>query len=105
MQADRDHTQARGKCILPRGVEVAGFEQDDDGVDVAVVEVPHPRTHFFDQVLIVRHQEDRALEFLQRDIECVDRFEVEVVGRFVEHQDVRLLKHDPAQQQPGGFAA
>ena len=46
-----------------------------------------------------------ALELLQRDVERVDRFEIEVVGRLVEHEHVRLLQHDAAEEQPRGLAA
>ena len=28
-----------------------------------------------------------------------------MVGRLVEDEDVRLLQHDPAEQEPRGFAA
>src|SRR5688572_16777490 len=68
-------------------------------VNRAAVEVPHPRADFLQQILVVRHQEDRALVFLQRHVQRVDRFQIEVVGRLVEHQHVRLLQHDPAEEQ------
>ena len=38
--------------------------------------------------------------FLQRDIQRVDRFQIQVVRRFVQHQNVRLLQHQPAENQP-----
>ena len=53
----------------------------------------------------MRDEEHRALELLQRDVQRVDRLEVEVVRRLVEHEHVRLLQHDPAEQQPRGLAA
>src|SRR5688572_29960029 len=68
-------------------------------VNRAAVEVPHPGADFLQQILVVRHQEDRALVFLQRHVQRVDRFQIEVVGRLVEHQHVRLLQHDPAEEQ------
>ena len=34
---------------------------------------------------------------LQRDIQRVDRFQIEVVGGLVEHQHVGLLQHQPAE--------
>ena len=41
----------------------------------------------------------RALITLQRDVQRVDRFEIEVVRRLVEHEHVRLLQHQLAEQQ------
>ena len=42
---------------------------------------------------------------LQRDIQRVDRFQIQVIRRFVEHQHVGLLQHQLAEDQPRGFAA
>ena len=46
-----------------------------------------------------------ALELLERDVERVDRFEVQVIRRLVEDEHVGLVQHDPAEQQPRGFAS
>jgi glycerol-3-phosphate dehydrogenase len=48
---------------------------------------------------------NRALELLQRDVQRVDRLEIEVVRRLVEHEHVRLLQHDAAEEQPRRLAA
>ena len=48
----------------------------------------------------MRDQQDRALKFLKRHVQRIDGFQIQVVGRLVEHQHVRLLQHDAAQQQP-----
>ena len=69
------------------------------------VEVPDAGADFLHQVLVVRDQEHRALVLLQRDVQRVDRLEIEVVGRLVEDEHVRLLQHDAAEQQPRGLAA
>ena len=55
------------------------------------VEVPDARADFLHHVLVVGHEQDRAFELLQRHVQRVDRLEVEVVRRLVEHEHVRLL--------------
>ena len=73
--------------------------------DPEPVEAPNCqiRADFLEQILIVRHQQNRPVEFLQGDVERVDRFEIEVVRRLVEDEHVRLLQHDPAEQQARGL--
>jgi len=60
--------------------------------DLLVVEDPHARGDFVDQVVVVRHQQHRALVSLQRNVQRIDRFEVEVVGGLVEDQNVGLVR-------------
>ncbi|TLD45743.1 MAG: hypothetical protein FAZ92_02005 [Accumulibacter sp.] len=48
----------------------------------------------------MRDEDQRSLELLERGIERLDRFHVEVVGRFVHHQHVRPLQHQPAEDHP-----
>ena len=57
------------------------------------------------QVFVVGDEEDGAFVLLDGLVEGVDGFEVEVVGGFVEDEDVGLLQHDLAEEQPGGFAS
>ena len=73
--------------------------------DVAGSKVPDSGGDFVDHVFVVADQQNGALEFLQGDIQGVDRFEVQVIGGFVEDQDVGLLQHQLAEKQPGGFAS
>ena len=73
--------------------------------DLVFVEVPQPRRHFVDQVVIVRHQQHRAFVALQRDVERVDGFEVQVVRRLVEDEDVRLGQDQLAEHQSRLLAA
>jgi hypothetical protein len=67
--------------------------------------MPDAGGDFFDEVVIVGDEQDGALVFLQRDVEGVDGFQVEVVGRLVEDQHVGLLQHELAEEQACGFAA
>src|SRR3984957_16151444 len=72
---------------------LAGFEVPDAGGD------------FVDDVVVVGDQQHGAIVFLQRDVQRVDRFQIQVVGGLVQHQHVRLLQHQPAENQTGGLAA
>ncbi len=49
-------------------------------------------------------EDDGAVELLQGLVEGVDRFEIQVVGGFVEDQDVGLEEHEAAEDQTGRFA-
>ena len=60
------------------------------GNPMIVLKVPDPGGDFVDQIVIVRDQQDCSLIALQCDVQRVDGFEVQVVGRFVQHQHVRL---------------
>src|ERR1051325_211499 len=73
-------------------------------VNVAVVEVPDARGDFIEKVMIVRYEEDRAFVALQRDVECIDGFEIEVVGRLVENKNIRLEKHEATEKDARRFA-
>ncbi len=57
------------------------------------LEVPNPGGHFIDQVFVMGDQKDCPLIALQGDVERVDRFEIKVVGRFIEDQYIGLLQH------------
>ena len=73
--------------------------------DAAVMKDPETRGDFVDQVVVVRDQQDRALVALQRDVESVDGFEVEVVGGLVEDEDVGLGQDQLAKREPRLLAA
>src|SRR5271165_1140898 len=71
----------------------------------ALVEVPDACCNFVDEVVIVGDEQHRAFILLKRDIEGIDGFEVEMVRRLVEDQDIWLLKHELAEEQARGFSA
>ena len=71
----------------------------------ALVETPDACRHFIDEVFVVGHQQHRAFELLQRNVQRVDRFEIQMVRGLVKYQHVRLLQHQFAEDQPGCFAA
>src|ERR1700738_787022 len=70
-----------------------------------VLEVPQTRRHFINQVVIVRYQQHRALVTLQRDVERVDRFQIEMVRRLIKDEDVGLGENELAERQPRLLAA
>src|SRR5260370_19891290 len=42
---------------------------------------------------------------LKQNVERIDRFEIQMVGRLVEHEHVRLLQHQFAEEQPRRLSA
>ena len=71
----------------------------------SVFELPDPRSNFFQKVLVMGDQENGALVTLERNIQGVDGFEIEVVRRLIEQEHVWLLQHDPAEQEARRLAA
>src|SRR5437773_12408876 len=65
--------------VLVRSLEV---------FDVPMIKMPKPRCDFVDHVVVVRHKQHRAIEFLQRNVQRVDGLQIEVVGRLVKHQKI-----------------
>ena len=59
----------------------------------------------FEQATVVRDDNQRALKTLQCERECVAHVQIEMVGRFVQQQQIRLLPHNHCQRQPRLFAA
>jgi len=53
----------------------------------------------------MRDEDRRALEVLERALEHLDRFDVEVVRGLVEQQAVRALQHQQEQLQARPLAA
>jgi len=74
------------------GITVA-IESEDDAGD-AVKKIP-----------VVSDQDERALKFKKRFFEDFERWNVEIVGGFVEQQDVGGLKHQARDQNAGALAS
>ena len=73
--------------------------------DVAVVEVPDAGGDFVDQIVIVGDQQHGTRVLLEGEVEGVDGLEIEVIGRFVQYQEVGLLEHQATEDEAGRFAA
>ena len=63
------------------------------------------RHHVVEKRAIVADQQQRARVRLQRVLEQLERFDVEVVRRLVEHEQVRRLREQPRKQQAIALAA
>jgi len=61
------------------------------------------RWHFVEEVVVVRNEEDRAFVTLERDIERVDGFEIEVVGGLVENENIRFEQHERQKRMRAVF--
>ena len=94
------HLRRRGHVLIV----VAGID-----AQFAVVEVGHVRADAVQEVAIVRDDHHRAVAFVEHAFEPADRVDVEVVGRFVEQQHVRVaeqcLREQYAQLPAGRDAA
>ena len=51
------------------------------------------------------HEQQRPGVRLQRGLQELERFDVEVVRRLVQHEEVRGPREEPRQQQPVALAA
>ena len=68
----------------------------------------HPHeliAHAAEQPAVMRHQHHGACELLQRDQQRITHLMIEVVGGFVEQQQVRTAGHEDGERQPRAFAA
>ena len=71
----------------------------------AAVEFQNPPRHVVEEVAVVRHRDDRALVLLQVLLQPLHGFRIEVIGRLVEQQNVRLLDHEATEGHAAFFTA
>ena len=69
----------------------------------AAVEFQNPTRHVVEEVPVVRHRDDRPLEVPQEMLQPIHRFRVEMVGRLIEQQHVRILQQQLAERHPPLF--
>ena len=67
---------------------------------LASVEFENPTGYVVEEVAVVRHTQDRALVLFEVLLQPIDGFRIEVVGRLVQQQDVRLLQQQATQGHP-----
>src|SRR5258708_27139845 len=72
---------------------------------MGALEVPDSGRDFINQILVMRDQQYCSGIALQGNVEGVDRFEIQMVGRLVEHEQVRLLQQQFAKEQSRRFSA
>ena len=75
------------------------------GNAVASIELEDPSGHVVEEVAVVSHADDGARILLEVLLEPGDRLGVEVVGRLVEQQHVRLRQQQPAERDAAALAA
>ena len=71
----------------------------------AVVKNPQSVDKNTQKLTVVAHQQDRPVIFLKRVLERLDRFDVEMVRRFVEDQQVRPGQHDHCERNTRSLSA
>ena len=115
--AMRTHSSSRAKRALPGGGlllfdfepllllfqprRVVAFER----MALAAVELQNPLGDVVEEVAVVRHGDDRAGILVQMPLQPGDALGVEVVGRFVEQQQVGPLEQNLAQRDAAPLAA
>ena len=57
--------------------------------DTSALEMPDPRRHLLNQVMVVRNQHHGSSVLLQGDVEGVDGLEVQVIGGFIRKSAAR----------------
>ena len=72
---------------------------------VAAIQFQNPARHIIQKVAIVGHGDHGAFILLQMLLQPQHRFGIQVVGRFVEQQNIGLLEQQPAQRHPPLLAA
>ncbi len=72
---------------------------------MAAVELENPAGDVVQKIAIVRHGDDRALVAREVLLQPLHAFGVEVVGRFVQQEDGRLLQEQPRQRDAAALAA
>ena len=63
------------------------------------------RDDVVDEGAVVADQQQRARPRRQPLLEELERFDVEIVGRFVQHEDIDRAGQQPRQEQPVPLAA
>ena len=75
------------------------------GNAAAAIELEDPARHVVEEVAVVGDDQDRAGIVAQMAFEPVDRLGVEMVGRLVEQQQLRLFEQQPAERDAAALAA
>ena len=74
-------------------------------VGTPAVELQHPGGDPIEQVTVVGHQDQTAAEGEQPLLQPCHGAQIEMVGRFVEHQELGGMRQHPGQCHPFGLAA
>ena len=58
-----------------------------------------------DEIAVVADQKDGSGEVRQSFLQNIQRFHIQIIGGFVQHQDVGFSGHQAGQQEPRFFTA
>ena len=75
------------------------------GVEVTAVDLADPLGHMVEEVTVVRDADNGTGILLQMLLQPVDRLGVQVVGRLIQQQYVRLLEQQSAKGHPATLAS
>ena len=91
------------RVSLPHAVGVV-VRVPAEGLPSAVGHQPQTIGGGAQQVPVVGYEHDRALVFLQGERERMAHFQIQVIGRLVQQQQIGPLPHQQGQRQPGFLA-
>src|SRR5258706_1143367 len=74
-------------------------------VETAALDLKNARREFVDEVAVVRNENDRSAELLQRFKQHILGLQVEVIGGFIEQQEIRRLQQHARHRVAVTFAA
>ena len=74
-------------------------------VQPAIAQDPAARGHIVEQALVVRDEDEGAAPAQQELLQPQQRWQIQVIARFIEQQHVRFLQQGTPQQQPRVLAA
>ena len=67
-------------------------------IQAAVVQIGHVRAHHIQEVAVMGNDDHGAVARIQRLLQPADGVDIQVVGRFVEQQNIRVRKQRLCQQ-------
>src|SRR5207247_972249 len=70
----------------------------------AAVDQPELRSQFVDEVAVMTDEQEGSAKRVQDTLQLFARGEIEVVGRLVEHQQVRLTQRETRKREASAFA-
>ena len=88
-------------CLIGKEVVIRRHAVDD----AVWREVDDAVGYRLDKLVVVRDEEKRATEGNQPIVKCCDGFEVEMVGRLIQQQNIRARKHHAAEHTADALTA
>ena len=104
------HFLARRMLLVLRGGHrLLGFQPflvvALEGIAAPGIHFQNPFRHVIQEIAVVRHHHQRAAELFEIFLQPRDRFGVEVIGRLVQQQRIRIGQQQTAQRHASLFAA